>query len=734
MPAALIPAFAAAVGAAAAGTTLFGLSVAASAILVGVSSFALNGLAGAMAPKPKSTKFADFGAQSSNRTVQLRQAITYRRIVYGEVRVSGPLIFAGSTSKNKYLHLVIALAGHEVHAINEVWINDDVIPNDWISANGMVNSGKYSGKIRIIKHLGREDQTVDTTLKAEIPGWTSEHRGRGVAYLNVRLQFDADLFPTGTPNISAVVQGKPVLDLRTSARAWTPNPAFFSYDWITDQRYGCKALASDINDDQVIAAANANEEIVNTQPLDVGISAVNASTDIVTLKGTSLQVIRGDRVRLSSTVSLPTGITADTDYYVIPYQFNGTPRIKLAASMADAIDGAAINLGSAGSGTMILRKNGEPRYFGGGSIEGDSIRAEGLKDILSAMGGTAVNIGGSWSIFSAVYRSPSITYDEGQVRAPITVQTRLPRRDRFNTVKGLYSTPTNSWQPADYPVVTDGGYRAADGDEELTAELDQPFTQRIHQAQRLAQIKLRQNRREISMEMPCKLHGLQSQPADTVFVNNSRFGFNQKTFEVSNLRIINEEGENGGAPLIGVDLGLRETDANIYSWSSGNEASADIPPRSELPNAFSVDPPIGLSINSIRISTLEDDSTFRVVLSWQPHEDTFVIQGGYYQANYKKSSDLDWLPVGGRIEGSETRADLFTGELGTLYDVQLRVFNVLGVPSVFQTLSGFIVGSAGGVSDTEDHGSFSEAASVFEDHGSFSEAASVFEDHGSFTA
>jgi hypothetical protein len=50
--------------------------------------------------------------------------------------------------------------------------------------------------------------------------WTSAHRLRGIAYVYVRLKFNQDAFPGGIPNISAIVQGKKVLDTRTSTTAF----------------------------------------------------------------------------------------------------------------------------------------------------------------------------------------------------------------------------------------------------------------------------------------------------------------------------------------------------------------------------------------------------------------------------------------------------------------------------------------------------------------------------------
>lgn len=59
----------------------------------------------------------------------------------------------------------------------------------------------------------------------------------------------------------------------------------------------------------------------------------------------------GDRVTISSTVSIPTGLLTDTGFFVINHTSNS---IKLAASYANAIAGAEVDLQDSGSGTITI--------------------------------------------------------------------------------------------------------------------------------------------------------------------------------------------------------------------------------------------------------------------------------------------------------------------------------------------------------------------------------------------
>jgi hypothetical protein len=356
-------------------------SVGANLVLGELSSF--------LTPKPKSpTALGTFSQRAQSQTQQVTQAITSRKLVWGETLTSGPILYATSTENNTYLHIVIALAAHEVQAISEVWLNQDVIPNDALDANGNVISGKYAGNVSIKKHLGSSGQNADTDLVAEVTEWDTSHKLDGIAYIYIRYKKNQTLFPSGLPNAAAVVQGRKIFDSRIGANRWTPNVGLFAYDYLQDTTYGVAADLTRIDQDTTEAAANACEEIVTTAGITATVSAVSASTDILTLDASSsptLALQRGDRVQVTTTGSLPAGIAAVTNYYVIPCQFQGTPRIQLAASLDNAIDGIPVDITSAGSGTHTITKNAEPRYFGG-ITDTAALVGNNMSDILTGMG------------------------------------------------------------------------------------------------------------------------------------------------------------------------------------------------------------------------------------------------------------------------------------------------------------------------------------------------------------
>lgn len=213
-----------------------------------VTSWALR----ALAPKPS---FG--GAGSRGLLVNSREATAPQQIVYGEIRKGGTVTFIESTGDtNQYLHQVIALAGHEVNSIGDIYINDEVVTLD---GDGFVTDAKWDSKIRIKKHTGADNQTADSDLVSET-SVTSDFKGQGIAYIYVRMEYDQDVFAEGIPLFTAKVQGKKVYDPRTSSTGYSANAALCIRDYLVSG-YGLDN-AGDVNDAYFQAAANTCDESV----------------------------------------------------------------------------------------------------------------------------------------------------------------------------------------------------------------------------------------------------------------------------------------------------------------------------------------------------------------------------------------------------------------------------------------------------------------------------------------
>ena len=181
--------------------------------------YALN----ALIPKPS------IGG-ASGYTVNTLGSAQPTAVVYGKVKVGGVIFYQETTNDNKYLHTLIALAGHEVQQIEKVYLNDEELTLD---ASGNVTAPtNYVGKVRIKKHLGADDQAADATLSSESANWGLNHKASGIAYLYVRFEFDADAFPNGVPQVTALVEGKKVVQTGSGTGSYSANSARCLADYL----------------------------------------------------------------------------------------------------------------------------------------------------------------------------------------------------------------------------------------------------------------------------------------------------------------------------------------------------------------------------------------------------------------------------------------------------------------------------------------------------------------------
>lgn len=221
----------------------------------------------------------------SSRQVTARGTIESQKIIYGEALVSGPLAFVGvSGTGNKNLHHVVALAGHQVEAITEIWLDDQVITSAQIGVDDWVASGTFAplgGEpiVKVSKYLGTADQVADIALALEFGGYTIFHRGRGIANIATTFVLNDDsqeLWDKYSPsNIKALVKGRnqvydPRLDTSPGAnptsatyQAWTDNPALCVTDYLLNTKFGMKINPAKIDWDEVVVAANACDVLVD---------------------------------------------------------------------------------------------------------------------------------------------------------------------------------------------------------------------------------------------------------------------------------------------------------------------------------------------------------------------------------------------------------------------------------------------------------------------------------------
>jgi hypothetical protein len=607
-----------------AGGIIAGAGIATIAINAGIAlvgSLVLGAVSKALQKKPKGGEGGSGGGGASalevrDRTVTIRQPVAPRRVIYGIARVGGTFVFMGTSPQggnaNGRLNLVIAIAGHEVAEIGDIYFDDTLVPLSASGAGYVASSGRYltvnGSLVYIEKFLGAEGQTASAALASLGIGWTTNHRLRGVAYLYVQLQYDADVFANGVPNITAIVRGKKCFDPRRSGHSasdpttweWHDNPAICFADYLTDTKFGRGATyADEISEADLIEAANVCDEAVTIN------------------------------------------------------------------------DGAS-------------PANTEARFTCNGSFTTDQSPKEIMDDLLTAMVGSAVLIGGKWYIQAGAYKTPTIELDEDDLRGGIKTRNLVPGRESFNAIKGTFISPLNLWQPDDFPAITSDTFEDEDGGERKFKDISLAWTITPGMAQRIAKIDLFRARQPLTTVWPCKLTAWRLKPGDTVMLSNTSYGWSQKPFEVVAVDLV--EDNNG---YLGVDLTMRETDPSIYDWETSEEQEYDPAPNTDLPNPFDVGSPSNLAAESGEDQLLElgeGSILSRILFSWDAVADVFVRE---YEVEIKKSSESTWAPY--QVVRRATSIYVAPVEDGETYDLRVRAVNELNVRGGFATLTGHTV-------------------------------------------
>jgi hypothetical protein len=435
--------------------------------------------AASMLLRPKQQSFD----QGSTQTFKAPSAAS--QIIYGDTRVGGVVLFMAVSKqpaglKNGYLHLVIALSGHELAEISDIYLNDEIIP---LEANGAAigtsendPGGGLANHLVVRKHLGGWNQDAEPLLLQAFPDdLTAADRFQGIAYLYVRMLWDTTgkKWPNGVPNYSARVKGRKVYDPRDPAQdvnnpdtwAWSKNWALCVADYVR----GCPQRAG-----------------------------------------------AGDVVR-------PYGLQADDS--AIDWD-----TVTAEANISD--ESVAIAGGS------------ESRFTCNGSLGTDVTPEDGLKGLLSAGGGALTWSGGLWRLFSASYRSAVASFGDDDQCGPSKTQARRARRDLFNGVKGRFKGPASKYQPTDFPPIANATFIAEDNGQEIWQDIELPFTDTASACQRLAKIELERNRQQIITERRFKLSALGTAAGDTIELTDSRKGWLSKPFVVTRWQLTTDQDAN----------------------------------------------------------------------------------------------------------------------------------------------------------------------------------------------
>jgi len=636
----------------------------------GVANLAVQSLIGSNSPS--SAQSALSSAQAQGILINSQSNVDPIPVIYGRRRVGGTRVFIEvSGSSNEYLHLVLVLSEGPVTAIDNVYL-DDVLSTD----------AKFTGLLTVTKHLGTPGEAADAALTADVPKWTSACKLSNCAYLYVKLKYDRNAF-SGLPTITADVRGRTLYDPRNGQTRYSNNPALVLRDYLINTIYGRGIASSAIDDTSIAAAANACDVRI-TAPSFSDIFTVSTTTEALTFSQ-PIPIDTGDGVKVSSTATVPSPLVAGTTYYAIKATDTS---YQLAATLANAYAGVAIDLTSAGSGQHTLAQVNYAAYACDGTIDTNQTAYDNVRALLTACRGMLVFSGGKYRlVLDVATTASSFGFTESNITGSWVI-SQAGKRAKYNRVTAGFYNPAKKWQP-DLAMVESTALRATDNGLILEAKIDLPFTANSYRAQNIGQLTLNQSRYGLVVKFSAFQEGLRCEVGDVVPITHTTPGWSAKLFRIMQIEIKDNDE---------VYVVAREYSASVYTQAVLSPAA--VIAQSNLPDPFSVPAVSGLTLASgtTELLRLSDGSVIsRIRVGWTAPTEVYA-QKGQVEVQTQATTDLGWSPV-----------DIVAAELGVAwvspvqdgasYNVRIRAINSIGVRGAWSQGTVQVVGKTAPPSD-----------------------------------
>jgi hypothetical protein len=666
---------------------------------------------------------AAFNASLQDRQVMIRSGIEARPVIYGRAMVSGPVVFAHSSgTRGEFLHLVVALAGHQCDAIETVYFNETALPAP--DGDGFIQSGpfcKTTTHSAVFSGTGTSLAVGNTIAAVQL---VTRTRGSGLDAVTTTLAAGSGYTFTGST--VSIVDG-----LNQSGDQYVVN-----YTWTQVQpRVRVRSFLG--GPGQVASSELVSESGGRWTSAHVGTGIcylyvrLEYDQDIFGQIGVPniKAVIRGKRVfdpRTSTTAWSRNVALCTRDYLLDTVHGLGAAsgevpdaEVIAAANICDeevtlySTGTIAVTNGSAtvtGTGTvwlsrarpgMLIRRSGDSvsytiasvasdtsltlttnyagttgsglvyslrqtRYTCDGVLSTGASARDNLAELVGAMAGSAVWVQGRWLVRAGAGRSPEFTMTEDFLaQGDIAIQARAPRSQLFNAVSGTFIDPANAYAQSAFPAVENGTYQTQDGGQRIVRDVSFALTNDATACQRLGKILLERARQALTIQVSTNLRAYDLVPSDWVALTLSRYGWTAKTFEV-----IHRSWAPGGA----ITYTLRETAAAVYDWALGEQTTVDLAPNTQLPSAFAL-PAIlsGLTVTS-GTSALTQPFVNRVQVTWTQSTDAFVVQGGRIEVEWKLDNATTYTAEPSVI-GSGTSASFGPVDRRRVLVVRVRAVN-----------------------------------------------------------
>ena len=229
-----------------------------------------------------------------------RASDTSLPLIYGTRRIGGNIVFIATSPDNQFLYLIMALCEGQVARFTELYIDDELYAtftgsDSTFGTKTLIESLSSGGSSTLVPsntsnlsietshpaHVATEEidgvetnhyltnftffngtddghyYGIQNTSFAELSdlGWDASHLGQGICHAAFRFKYNSNAF-NGIPKINFVIRGKLInTNLSGSTYAFSSNPAYILYDYLTGTRYGKGLSSSDIDTASFTTAA-----------------------------------------------------------------------------------------------------------------------------------------------------------------------------------------------------------------------------------------------------------------------------------------------------------------------------------------------------------------------------------------------------------------------------------------------------------------------------------------------
>jgi len=686
-------------------TTFQGLNPLVQKALISIGTSIIGGIIGQkLAPKIDPPNFGT--TLESGITVTSKAPTSPYRIIYGESRVGGTIVYAETTSAtNEFLHMVIVLAGHEVDDMPTIFLGDDEVALETTSndSNGIpiftpTSSDQYNGKLRIKKHFGNADQLADANLVSEVSQWTTNHRIQGKAYIYAKFTFDKDVYPNGVPNVSAIVKGKKCFDPRATSFTASSGNVSTSNNTITLSSHGLSTF------DRAKYDKNGNTVI--------GGLADGTEYFVIKVDDNTIKLATNYANALAGTAISLTSVTGSTTQKFNFSTFSDNPVLATRDYLKNTIYGMQVEdveindtnfIASANTCDEVVNvanpSGTEKRFTCNGSFQLSQTPKVIIENFMTSMGVFLIYSNCRFKTIPSSYLSPTVTLNESNLRSGISINSRISKKELFNAVKGLYSEPANDYQPQNYPILTSTGFQAEDNGERIYAEFDYPFTNSSRMCQRLSKIQLLKVRQQISFSASFDMTAFNLDIGDTVNITNARMGFTNKTFQVLEWGFSIDATDGN----LQIDANFKEIASAVYDFSTGDYSTVSSGKATNLPKASTVSAPQAIALSDELVSYNDGTVIVKLVINLTEATDNFTE---IYEVEIKQLTDKDGNSVSDTFKligrGGRTKFEFLNVIDRASYEVRARGVNIYGVNSSTISASHTVVGLSDPPPDVEN--------------------------------